>query len=40
MPTLFNKARAAGLKVVGAYRHGFLIPAPGQGTTGGGEEDE
>ena len=36
MPTLFNKARAAGLKAVGAYRHGFLIPAPGQGSTGGG----
>jgi hypothetical protein len=40
VPTLFSKAKAAGLKVVGAYRHGFLIPAPGQGTTGGGEEDE
>jgi hypothetical protein len=36
MPTLFSKAKAAGLKVVGAYRHGFLIPAPAQGTTGGG----
>jgi hypothetical protein len=40
MPTLFNKARAAGLKVVGAYRHGFLIPAPAQGTTDDGGEDE
>jgi len=38
MPTLFNKARAAGLKVVGAYRHGFLIPAPGQGTGDGGRD--
>jgi len=36
MPTLFSKAQAAGLKVVGAYRHGFLIPAPGQGSTGDG----
>jgi hypothetical protein len=31
MPTLFAKAKAAGLKTVGAYRHGFLIPAPSQG---------
>jgi len=37
MPTLFSKAKAAGLKVVGAYRHGFLIPAPSQEAAGGGE---
>lgn len=40
MPTLFSKAKAAGLKAVGAYRHGYLIPAPSEETTGGGEEGE
>lgn len=40
MPTLFAKAKDAGLKVVGAYRHGYLIPAPGEGRSGGGEEED
>jgi hypothetical protein len=31
VPVLFAKARAAELKVVGAYRKGYLIPAPNQG---------
>jgi hypothetical protein len=30
IPVLFSKAREAGLEVVGAYRHGYLIPGPGQ----------
>jgi hypothetical protein len=30
LPTLFSKAEAAGLELVGAYRHGYMIPAPGQ----------
>jgi hypothetical protein len=36
---LFSKAREAGLEVVGAYRHGYLIPGPsqlGSGREGGG----
>jgi hypothetical protein len=41
LPTLFSKAQAAGVKVVGAYRHGYMIPAPSQlGESGGGEEGE
>jgi len=32
IPVLFNKARAAELKVVGAYRKGALIPMPNQGS--------
>jgi hypothetical protein len=32
VPVLFAKARAAELKVVGAYRKGYLIPAPNQGS--------
>ncbi len=39
IPVLFSKAREAGLEVVGAYRHGYLIPGPAQlgtGNTGGG----
>jgi len=31
IPTLFSKARAVGLRVVGAYRNGYLIPAPTSG---------
>jgi len=38
MPTLFSKAKAAGLKVVGAYRHGYLIPAPSEREVGDGGE--
>jgi len=30
LPVLFSKARSAELKVVGAYRNGYLIPAPVQ----------
>lgn len=37
LPTLFQKAQAAGLKVVGAYRHGYMIPAPSQLGRGSGE---
>jgi hypothetical protein len=36
IPVLFSKAQAAGLKLLGAYRHGYMIPAPSQ--LGGGEE--
>jgi hypothetical protein len=32
VPVLFAKARSAELKVVGAYRKGYLIPAPNQGS--------
>jgi hypothetical protein len=35
IPTLFSKAQAAGLKLLGAYRHGYLIPAPSQFSEGG-----
>jgi hypothetical protein len=34
VPTLFSKARAAGLQVVGAYRHGYLIPISSQSPEG------
>jgi hypothetical protein len=30
LPVLFSKAQEAGLEVVGAYRHGYLIPSPSQ----------
>jgi len=39
VPVLFSKAEAAGLNVIGAYRHGYLIPAPSQLGEGGGEEE-
>jgi len=40
LPILFSKAREAGLEVVGAYRHGYMIPGPAQlsdGREGGGD---
>jgi hypothetical protein len=39
LPVLFSKATEAGLEVIGAYRHGYLIPSPsqlGSGREGGG----
>jgi hypothetical protein len=41
IPVLFSKAQAAGLKLLGAYRHGYMIPAPSQlgGSEEGGGED-
>ena len=36
MPVLFQKAQAAGLQVIGAYREGYLIPNTAQGSDSGG----